>query len=81
LWPSIFWQQSNRDWIVFDECVLFQLTKRDMVVVVFQVLSLLGLANWILHLRIIVAGASPVLSAFAADRYKTYRIYREQLPC
>src|SRR5213083_1511921 len=47
---------------------LFQLTKRDMAVVVFLVLALVGLANWILHLWIIVAGASLVLSAFAAIR-------------
>src|SRR5206468_8631776 len=47
---------------------LFQLTKRDMALVVFLVLALLGLANWILHLWIIVAGASLVLSAFAAIR-------------
>ena len=47
---------------------LFQLTKRDMSVVVFLMLALLGLANWILHLWIIVAGASLVLSAFAAIR-------------
>ena len=60
---------------------LFQLTKRDMAILAFLVLALLGLANWILLLWIIVAGASLVLSAFGADRYKTYRIYREQLPC
>jgi CDP-L-myo-inositol myo-inositolphosphotransferase len=47
---------------------LFQLTKRDMAIVVFLMLALLGLANWILHLWIIVAGASLVLSAFAAIR-------------
>src|SRR6201997_1564484 len=47
---------------------LFQLTKRDMAIVVFLVLALLGLANWILHLWIIVAGASLVLSTFAAIR-------------
>jgi CDP-L-myo-inositol myo-inositolphosphotransferase len=47
---------------------LFQLTKRDMALVVFLVLALVGLANWILHLWIIVAGASLVLSAFAAVR-------------
>src|SRR5438874_1730350 len=47
---------------------LFQLTKRDMALVVFLVLALVGLANWILHLWIIVAGASLVLSAFAAIR-------------
>src|SRR5438552_13730573 len=47
---------------------LFQLTKRDMAVVVFLVLAFVGLANWILHLWIIVAGASLVLSAFAVIR-------------
>jgi len=47
---------------------LFQLTKRDMVVVVFLVLALLGLPDWILHLWTIAAGASLVLSAFAAIR-------------
>jgi len=47
---------------------LFQLTKRDMALVVFLVLALVGLANWILHLWIVVAGASLVLSAFAAIR-------------
>ena len=47
---------------------LFQLTKRDMAVVVFLVLALFGLADWILHLWTIVAGASLVLSAFAAIR-------------
>jgi CDP-L-myo-inositol myo-inositolphosphotransferase len=47
---------------------LFQLTKRDMAVLVFLVLALVGLANWILLLWIIVAGASLVLSAFAAIR-------------
>ncbi|PYJ72586.1 MAG: hypothetical protein DME75_04280, partial [Verrucomicrobia bacterium] len=40
---------------------LFQLTKRDMAVVVFLMLALLGLAEWILHLWMIVAGASLVL--------------------
>src|SRR5881392_3493485 len=52
---------------------LFQLTKRDMAVVVFLVLALVGLANWILHLWIIVAGASLVLSAFAAIRGSSVR--------
>ncbi|MFZ0917203.1 MAG: CDP-alcohol phosphatidyltransferase family protein [Candidatus Udaeobacter sp.] len=47
---------------------LFQLTKRDMAMILFFILALLGLANWILHLWIIVAGASLVLSAFAAIR-------------
>jgi 1L-myo-inositol 1-phosphate cytidylyltransferase / CDP-L-myo-inositol myo-inositolphosphotransferase len=47
---------------------LFQLTKRDMAVFVFLILALLGLADWILHLWTIVAGASLVLSAIAAIR-------------
>src|SRR4030095_6456436 len=47
---------------------IFQLTKRDMAVAVFLVLALLGLANWILHLWTIFAGASLVLSAFATIR-------------
>jgi CDP-L-myo-inositol myo-inositolphosphotransferase len=47
---------------------LFQLTKRDMAVVVFLMLALLGLADWILHLWMIVAGASLVFSVFAAMR-------------
>ena len=42
---------------------LFQLTKRDMALVVFLVLALLGLAQWILHLWVTVAGVSLVLSA------------------
>jgi phosphatidylglycerophosphate synthase len=47
---------------------LFQLTKRDMALVVFLILALLGLAQWILHLWVTVAGASLVLSAFAVIR-------------
>src|SRR6266513_5934907 len=47
---------------------LFQLTKRDVAVVVFLMLALLGLADWILHLWMIVAGASLVLSAIVAIR-------------
>jgi len=47
---------------------LFQLTKRDMAVFVFLVLALLGLAEWILRLWMIVAGASLVLSTFAVIR-------------
>jgi hypothetical protein len=47
---------------------LFQLTKRDMALVVFLMLALLGLAQWILHLWVTVAGASLVLSAFAVIR-------------
>jgi 1L-myo-inositol 1-phosphate cytidylyltransferase / CDP-L-myo-inositol myo-inositolphosphotransferase len=47
---------------------LFQLTKRDMAILVFLLLALLGLANWILHLWTIVAGASLILSAIAVIR-------------
>jgi 1L-myo-inositol 1-phosphate cytidylyltransferase / CDP-L-myo-inositol myo-inositolphosphotransferase len=47
---------------------LLQLTKRDMAVFVFLMLALLGLAEWILHLWMIVAGASLILSAIAAIR-------------
>ena len=47
---------------------LFQLTKRDMAILVFLMLALLGLADWILHLWTMVAGASLVLSAVAVIR-------------
>jgi len=47
---------------------LFQLTKRDVAVIVFLILALLGLAEWILHLWMMVAGASLILSAIAAIR-------------
>jgi hypothetical protein len=47
---------------------IFQLTKRDMAVLTFLILALLGLADWILHLWTIVAGASVCLSAIAAIR-------------
>jgi 1L-myo-inositol 1-phosphate cytidylyltransferase / CDP-L-myo-inositol myo-inositolphosphotransferase len=47
---------------------VFQLTKRDMAILVFLLLALLGLANWILNLWTIVAGASLVLSAVAVIR-------------
>ena len=52
---------------------LFQLTKRDMALVVFLVLALLGLAQWILHLWVTVAGVSLVLSAFAVIRGSSVR--------
>jgi len=48
---------------------LFQLTKRDMALLVFFILALLGLAHWILNLWTIVAAASVVLSAIAAIRF------------
>jgi len=47
---------------------LFQLTKRDMAILVFLLLALLGLADWILNLWTIVAGASLILSAIAVIR-------------
>src|SRR5205823_13247763 len=47
---------------------LFQLTKRDMAVFVFLILASLDRAEWILHLWMIVAGASVILSAIAAIR-------------
>jgi hypothetical protein len=40
-----------------------------MAVFVFLILASLGLADWILHLWIIVAGASLILSAIAAIRF------------
>jgi hypothetical protein len=47
---------------------LFQLTKRDMAMLVFVLLAALGLADWILNLWTIVAGASLILSAIAVIR-------------
>src|SRR5438046_7503168 len=44
---------------------LFQLTKRDKAILVFLLLTLLGLVHWILHLWTIVAGASMILSVLA----------------
>jgi 1L-myo-inositol 1-phosphate cytidylyltransferase / CDP-L-myo-inositol myo-inositolphosphotransferase len=47
---------------------LFQLTKRDMAILVFLMLALLGFADWILHLWTMVACASLVLSTIAVIR-------------
>jgi 1L-myo-inositol 1-phosphate cytidylyltransferase / CDP-L-myo-inositol myo-inositolphosphotransferase len=52
---------------------LFQLTKRDTALVVFLMLALLGLAQWILHLWVTVAGVSVVLSALAVIRSSSVR--------
>jgi phosphatidylglycerophosphate synthase len=52
---------------------LFQLTKRDMAILVFLLLALLGLAQWILHLWVTVAGVSLVLSALAVIRASSAR--------
>ena len=47
---------------------LFQMTKRDMAILVFLVLASLDLADWILNLWTMVAGASLVISAIAVIR-------------
>jgi 1L-myo-inositol 1-phosphate cytidylyltransferase / CDP-L-myo-inositol myo-inositolphosphotransferase len=47
---------------------LFQLTKRDIAILVFLLLALVGLADWILNLWTIVAGASLILSTIALVR-------------
>jgi phosphatidylglycerophosphate synthase len=47
---------------------VFQLTKRDMAILVFVVLALLGLAEWILHLWTTVAAASLIVTAIATIR-------------
>jgi CDP-L-myo-inositol myo-inositolphosphotransferase len=52
---------------------VFQLTKRDMAIFVFLLLALLGLAQWILHLWVTVAGVSLVLSALAVIRASNAR--------
>ena len=52
---------------------IFQLTKRDMALVVFLMLALLGLSQWILHLWVTVAAVSVVLSALAVIRSSSVR--------
>src|SRR5436189_3235568 len=47
---------------------LFQLTKRDMAILVFLLLAVIDLADWILNLWTIVAGASLILSAITVIR-------------
>ena len=47
---------------------IFQLTKRDMAMLVFLLLALVGMAHWILHLWTIVAGASVILTTIANIR-------------
>jgi CDP-L-myo-inositol myo-inositolphosphotransferase len=47
---------------------LFQLTKRDMAMLIFVLFALLGLADWILNVWTTVAGASLVLSAIAVSK-------------
>jgi CDP-L-myo-inositol myo-inositolphosphotransferase len=52
---------------------IMQLTKRDVAVFVFLVLALVDWAQWILHLWLVVAGASLILSSIAAIRGHTRR--------
>jgi hypothetical protein len=52
---------------------LFQLTKRDVAIFFFLVLALLNLGSWILHLWMIAAAASLVISTIAAARATTSR--------
>ena len=47
---------------------IVQLTKRDVAIPVFFLLALIGRADWILHLWLVVAGASLILSGIAAIR-------------
>jgi phosphatidylglycerophosphate synthase len=47
---------------------IMQLTKRDVAILVFFLLALLGRADWILHLWLAVASVSLVLSGVAALR-------------
>jgi hypothetical protein len=47
---------------------LFQLTKRDMAMLVFLMLALVDLADWILHLWTVVAAASLILTTIATIR-------------
>jgi phosphatidylglycerophosphate synthase len=47
---------------------LFQLTKRDMAIFIFLLLALLGLAEWVLDIWTIAAGASLILSGIALIR-------------
>lgn len=47
---------------------VFQLTKRDMAILLFLMLALLGLADWILHLWTTVTAASLIVTAIATIR-------------
>ncbi len=47
---------------------VFQLTKRDMAILFFLLLALLGLAEWILHLWTTVAAVSLIVTAIATIR-------------
>jgi CDP-L-myo-inositol myo-inositolphosphotransferase len=48
--------------------LIMQVTKRDVAVLVFLLLALVGLAEWILHLWLAVAVLSSILSGIAAFR-------------
>jgi hypothetical protein len=45
---------------------IFQLTKRDVAVLAFLLLAIIGSADWILHLWLVVAGVSLILHGIAA---------------
>jgi phosphatidylglycerophosphate synthase len=47
---------------------IFQLTKRDMAILFFLLLALLGVAEWILHIWTIIAAASLIVTAIATIR-------------
>ncbi|HEU0274408.1 MAG TPA: CDP-alcohol phosphatidyltransferase family protein [Candidatus Udaeobacter sp.] len=47
---------------------IFQLTKRDMAILFFLLLALLGFGEWILHIWTIVAAASLIVTAIATLR-------------
>lgn len=59
---------------------IVQLTKRDVAVLVFLLLALINLADWILHLWLVVAGVSLVLSGIAATRGSVRRRDATTLP-
>ena len=50
---------------------LMQLTKRDVSVLAFLILALIGLPQWILHLWLVVAGGSLALAGIAAARTRS----------
>jgi 1L-myo-inositol 1-phosphate cytidylyltransferase / CDP-L-myo-inositol myo-inositolphosphotransferase len=59
---------------------IVQLTKRDVAVLVFLLLALINLADWILHLWLVVAGVSLGLSGIAATRRNVRRRNATTLP-
>jgi phosphatidylglycerophosphate synthase len=59
---------------------LMQLTKRDVAVLLFFLLALINRADWILHLWLVVAGMSVVVSGIAASRNRLRRRDAVTLP-